>query len=392
MKKIVLFEGDIETQGYFSGQMAKAFEQMGHEVLLYHLEKSWEYSGKLLRFVERGNTVMISFNFHGMAGEPEFIDEEGNWFWDCFDIPCLNILVDHPLYYYELLGMRPKNYIQISIDHEHEEFMKLFFPQVKLGGFLPLAGTSLFPTGNFKKMCERDIDVVITGNYASPDTFKKYITRIDDEYTAFYMGMVEDLMSHPQKTVTEVCVNHIKDEIAGVTGEEIKITMPNLNIIDLYVRHVLRSDVVRTLVDSGIKVHTVGGKWNELKCKHPENLINEGQGDSLKCLQMIANSKISLNVLPWFKHGAHDRVFNSMLNGAVCLTDSNAFMNQFLVHKHNCMIYEATNLEKLPDMAREILKKDELADQIAMNGFKLASRDHTWKKRCEILSEYIEKL
>ena len=38
MKKIVMFIGGIETQAYFSLQMKKAFEEMGHEVCVFDYE------------------------------------------------------------------------------------------------------------------------------------------------------------------------------------------------------------------------------------------------------------------------------------------------------------------------------------------------------------------
>ena len=37
MKKIMLFEGDIETQGYFSIQLAEAFEKMGHQMIIHRV-------------------------------------------------------------------------------------------------------------------------------------------------------------------------------------------------------------------------------------------------------------------------------------------------------------------------------------------------------------------
>ena len=40
---------------------------------------------------------------------------------------------------------------------------------------------------------------------------------------------------------------------------------------------------------------------------------------------MISQAKISLNVMPWFKMGAHDRVINTMLYGGVALTDTSLF-------------------------------------------------------------------
>lgn len=385
-----MFKGDIETQGFFSEQMTKAFLEMGHEVLLYDLEKPWEYSGKLLRFVERGNTVVVCFNFHGISGEAQFIDDEAVWFWEAFDIPVYNIVVDHPMYYYELLSMRPRNYHHISIDREHQRFMQRFFPEIRSDYFLPLAGTTLFENGDYLPIEQRPYDVILTGNYAAPERFDKYINRHGEEYARFYRGMIDELLACPEKCVTEVCIEHIMREIPKVTEAELKETMPNITFIDLYVRHVLRRDVVKNLVDAGIKVHVFGGKWEEMECEHPENLINEQAKDSLECLQAIANAKISLNVLPWFKEGAHDRIYNSMCNGAVCLTDTNQYLQNTLMDGENSIIYSATELCKLPQQVKGLLENQERLQQIADQGYKMAMAGETWAHRCKQIQEWIE--
>ena len=100
MKKLILFEGDLETQGYFSGQMKKELLRLGYDVYLYDLKKPWKSTGEMLRFLEKGNTMLLSFNFHGMCQEPQFLDENGTYIWDALDVKCCNILADHPYYYY----------------------------------------------------------------------------------------------------------------------------------------------------------------------------------------------------------------------------------------------------------------------------------------------------
>lgn len=391
MKKIILFEGDIETQGYFSSQLAKAFLELGHEVFIYDLEKPWEYSAKLLRFVERGNTVVVSFNFHGMCGEPQFIDDEGILFWDAFEIPCYNIVVDHPMYYYKLLEVRPKRYVQFSIDAEHSRFLKTYFPEVEQGGLLPLAGTSLSPKGDYLPLAERPFDIVMTGNYSSPSRFDKYLNRHGEEYAVFYQGMIDELLADHDKNVIDVCTKHIKREIPEVSHEELKETMPNISFIDLIVRHVLRRDVVKTIVDAGLKVHVCGGRWDELECEHKENLILEGEMDSLECLQAIAKSKISINVMPWFKEGAHDRIYNTMCNGAICLTDTNQYLKTSLVDGQNCLIYDPRKLDEIPYYIEKVLKDLEKGQQIADAGFQLAMQSETWAHRAKVLHSFMER-
>ena len=72
MKKLLFFTGDIETQGYFSLQIAEAMKELGHEVFIYDLSSPWKSTEKFFRFFEKGNTALINFNFHGKSGKNTF--------------------------------------------------------------------------------------------------------------------------------------------------------------------------------------------------------------------------------------------------------------------------------------------------------------------------------
>ncbi len=389
MKKLLFFTGDIETQGYFSLQIAEAMEKLGHKTFIYDLSRPWESTEKFFRFFEEDNTALINFNFHGMSGEEYFLDENGTMMWEALRIPSYNIVVDHPMYYHHFLEKVPKNYCHISIDRNHESYMRRFFPEIQNGPFLPLAGTKLYPNKTNVPIACRRYDVTMVGNYCKPSTFDKYITRIDDEYTAFYRGMIEDLLSNPHRTVEEVAEAHLRAELDEVPEEEFKKVMAALTFIDLYVRYTFRGRAVQELADAGIPVYVFGDGWELLECKHPENLMIMNSLNSEGCLKKLCQTKISLNVMPWFKDGAHDRIFNTMLNGAVCLTDSSVYLDEILHDGTDCRIYSLSRMEELPEKAKELLENPDRMQTIADNGYELAKAGHTWAHRAGALHHLI---
>ncbi len=392
MKKIMFFVGDIETQGYFSLQIAEEMKRLGHEIFIFDLSKPWTSTQKFFGdFFEKGNTVLINFNFHGMSGEDYFLDENGRSMWDALQIPSYNIVVDHPMYYHHFLEKVPSNYHHISIDRNHEKYMRRFFPEIENGPFLPLAGTQLYKDRSNVPISQRRYDVVMVGNYCIPRTFEKYITRIDEEYTAFYYGMIDELFAKPWRTVEEVAQEHLLREIGEVPEEELKKAMASLTFIDLYVRYTFRGRAVQELADAGIKVHVFGDGWDRLECKHPENLILMNNLDSEGCLKKLRQTKLSLNVMPWFKDGAHDRIFNTMLNGAVCLTDSSIYLDGILEDQKNSAIYSLSEMEKLPEIAGALLEDVDKMQSIADSGYQLAQEGHTWAHRAGVLHKLVEK-
>lgn len=389
MKKIVMFDGDIETQQYFTYRMREEFEWLGHEVYTFNLSKTGESLTGLMRFVERGNTVLVSFNFHGITPGDIFL-QDGEWFWDALECTCYNIVVDHPFYYHRFLEAAPKRYVHISIDRKHDAYMQKYFPEILRIPFLPLAGTEYHPEG-YLPVRERKTDIVFTGNYSPLYKFDKYINRLGDEYEAFYRGILAELLKHPERTLEDVAEKHIRREIPEVTKEELKETMGNLIFLDLYARSYIRGKAVQVLVDAGLKVEVYGGDWDELPCKHPENLIN-GQGvNSEVCLQKISEAKISLNVMPWFKDGAHDRVFNTLLNGALLLSDDSIYLREILKDGENCILYNLENIEQMPERVKAILADEDRMQQMIDQGYEMAKHAHTWAHRADFLSDLIEE-
>lgn len=392
--RIILFEGDIETTGFFSRQLEKTFQKAGYQTYFFDYENVGESAGKLLRFIERNKTAVVTFNYHGMCGENEIVydGETGEYIWDAFHLPCLNIVVDHPFYYHHFFQWTPKRYLHISIDKNHDRYMEAYFPEIKRGPFLPLAGTSLYEKGDYKKIKDRNMDIVFVGNYVPPQEFDVYIQRIDEEYTSFYMGILKELKNHPDRLLEDVAKSHILKEIPEATHEEIKETMGNIIFLDMYIRFFFRGEVVRILADAGFTIHVFGKGWEKLPCKDSRHLIIGGSLNSLECLEKIADAKISLNVMPWFKDGAHDRIFNSMLNGAVCLTDSSVYLDEILKDGHNAEIYSLSHLEALPKKVNALLDSTDKMQKIADSGYYMAAGGHTWDHRGKELLKILETI
>lgn len=389
IKKIILFTKGIETLWFFSEQMGKTFELLGYEVFYFDQCKEYRSMSDLIWFCEPKVTAAISFNYDGCSGEEYFIDSEGVSFFDAREVVFINIVVDHPFYYHKFIPYLPKNYTQISIDREHEEYLKYFFPEIKRGPFMPLGGTSLWNRKTLPGWEERPYDIVFTGNYNPPSIFEPAINRHGSEYAEFYYSIINDLIEHPWKSMDKVIIEHLNRDVEDVSEEGIKDAMPNMIFIDLYVRHYFRGEVVKALVDGGYRVYCFGAGWDQLKCRHPENIINGSVLDSLGCLQQISRSKISLNVMPWFKDGAHDRVFNSMLNGAVCLSDGSKYMDEILRDGKDYIRYDLAKLGELPEKVTELLGNRGKWESIAESGYIRAAKKHTWADRARFLHSEI---
>lgn len=389
IRKIVLFTKGIETLWYFSVQMGKTFEKLGYDVFYFDQCEHYDSLSKLLWFAEPKVTAAVSFNFDGCSGEDYLIDSKGINFFEAREIPMINIVVDHPFYYHKFLPYLPKDYTQISIDRDHEAYLRRFFPWMKRGPFLPLAGTALWSKEKLPAWEERPIDIVFTGNYTPPSDFDHVIDRVNEEYSRFYRDIIQDFIDHPHLGMHQGIIRHMIEEVEDIDEDGLRDTMPNMIMIDLYVRNHFRGEVVRTLADAGLEVHCFGSGWDRLECRHPENIKSGNMLDSPGCLQQIGMAKVSLNVMPWFKEGAHDRVFNSMLNGAVCVTDPSNYMKEILEDGEDVIFYELSELSALPEKIRMILGDRDRWQKIQQRAYDTAAKAHTWANRAKRIHDEI---
>lgn len=389
--KIVLMAGGTETLEYFSYQLKKGFEALGYKTFIFDQSMEEESTEALYKFADSYDTILVTFNFDGIHYETSLFDVNGISIWDKRKIPCVNIVVDHPFYYPELLDIIPNIYYEISIDRYHDKYIKKYYPDIKRGMFLPLGGTPLYPDGSFKDTGSRPYNIIFTGNYTPPEEFDQYIMRNGDEYADFYNGIIDDLISDPGQTCEAVIERHICQEIPSTDKDQLRETLPNMIFIDTYIRFYFRGLAVKELIDNDLKVHCVGNGWERLKCRHPENLTYTSYTNSEECLKAISQSKISLNVMPWFKDGAHDRIFNSMLNGAVCLTDHSQYIDEILLPNKNVVFYDLKQLEMLPFIAGSLLNDKSQMETIQQEAFKYAAENHTWQQRARMLHNELLK-
>lgn len=383
MRKVIVFEHGVETLSFFSMELANYFKEKGLSVFVYDLEtdEPAKQLRNLKKFCKTGETFVVTFNFNGIRGEEEFYDR-GELLWKQLEIPCVNIMVDHPFYYPSLLDKVKKElgqqlYYQVSIDKDHKRFIERFYPELRGNlTFFPLAGTGC-------PQQEKEYDVVFVGNYKPPFDFRKYMERIDDEYTAFYEGIIADLILNPDTTMEQAFERHLKREMGELSEQDLKVCMENMIFIDLYVRFYFRGNIIKTLAEADIPVYVWGTGWEKLPCEKSENIILMGPTDTAGCLDALAKAKVALNVMPWFKNGSHDRVYSAMLNHAVCVTDESVYLREQLRDEEQVLFYSLHDYSHLPDRIKELLVEPARRENIAQNGFMYAKEHHTWRARGE---------
>ncbi|MBD5502612.1 MAG: DUF4422 domain-containing protein [Lachnospiraceae bacterium] len=378
--RLVLFGSRNFILQYIMEQYRKAFQDMGHEVLVFEatsvVEEFAKNIEKVFLFHENGIDAVITFNNQGFRMR---LKEEAV-LWDKWQIPCFNILVDHPMYYNDVLDQSPVEGIVVCADRKHVEYVKRFYPMVQRSFFLPTGGEELHPNPPKKPIADRPIDVLLIGSY-------KYHT--DYTYDAVDEMVMDYLITHPQETMEsamEFCLKSVQPELSDW---ELKLMLQKHCFIETNLCAMYRLEIVRSMVEAGINVCVCGEGWENTDLYQHPNLKIYTRIPFMEGIALMEESKIVLNQMAWFKDGGSERIFNAMLQKAVCLTDDSIYLKEHFKHKEDIIFYSLSVLEELPGVVKELLEQPDKMQEIADNGYKKALTHHTWVRRAEELAEKI---
>lgn len=384
----IFINGKIETLSFFSTALATELEKMGHTTYTHEFYDNAATLGSHIS----DDTYLITFNCIGISGEDEYMTVNGRSIWHNYNIHIVNILVDHPLYYHDQLTHADDyasgydNLTVVCIDRYHLQYLNTYYPEIHHSFFMTLAGSA---PENIPAYSDRKYDIIFTGNFTPCSHFDKYIERAGKEYSSFYHGIIDELLSSPGQPIEKVCIRHILNDIPDASPSDIRQVMNNMIFIDLYVRFYMRERVIRAICDAGFNLHIIGKGFEAITLadgSHPESTALM---PTEYCLNETALSKISVNVMPWFRDGSHDRILSSMLCGSVTFSDPSLWLDNNFTGREMCF-YDLNNMSELTSHIAGILDDTSAAMEIAAGGRKKALALHTWKARAAELLEHLK--
>ena len=106
-------------------------------------------------------------------------------------------------------------------------------------------------------------------------------------------------------------------------------------------------------------------------------------------LPIMNQAKINLNVMPWFKDGTHDRIFNIFLQGSLVLTDTSLWLSENFQNKRDIVYYGLDKLEEVPELINYYLKNWDEAVEVIRNGFEIVRTKYTWNNIVEQILKHV---
>lgn len=259
----------------------------------------------------------------------------------------------------------------LSLDYHYTDFINGNYSDKK-AFFIPPGGRE---TTNSDR--EREYDVSFLGTYFP------VVGELTSEQHRFFQFMME----HHELTFEEgmeqfYFISRRKEPI--LFDEFITYMRESCYMV----AHYYREQVVKAIITSGTDLHVFGNSWKLFPCKN-EHLIIHAEVRPDDMISIYQNSKISLNIMRWHKAGMTERIAESMLAEAVCVSDETKYLKENFVDGENIILYSLEQLDEMVLVIKNLLNDTKKREKIAKSGYKCALENHTWKKRAEQLLELI---
>jgi glycosyltransferase involved in cell wall biosynthesis len=379
--RIVMFYSETESFNFFTDQLRKEFEKRGHEVFICDLEdtedKTEHSYSRLNQFISKKVDLVICFDGLGTR-EDQFIEQ-----WNRHQAVVVDILMDPPFRFHPTLEKHPEKYQLFCCDLEHVKYVKKYFAEeVPAVAFMPHVGTLGKEDVPVIPYEMRKYDILFSGSYAAPESYLEKIPELfpdDPRICRLYRCIYDLLLKDSSLTIEEAVLGTLNKNGWSVSDSMLKTLLNRSLYVDWAVRMYYRGQVVSVLAEAGFDLYLLGQGWEaHPSIKHTNVHRIEGKVPYEKSLAYMADAKLNLNVMPWFKAGTHDRIFNTLLRHSLPLTDPSSWIAENFTGGGNIALYDLDHLECLPEIVHELLEDSVKAETMIQKGYEMVRQKFTW--------------
>lgn len=364
-----------ESKRYFTEKLIEALKRRG--ILCHTLDLQWDTPKEWQAKLGSGRKPDLICSFNRAVYE-----NSGEFFWDRYKVPFLSILVDPALYDINLINSA---YSIIScVDRldcayiRDRGFNRVFF--------WPHAVEAELSPGNK----ERLYDVVALGSSYDPDGLRhSWQQKYPDSFTDIIEGAAQIALadrSIPFWEATDLALKNVKEGIESI--DLIKL----YTLVDNYIRGMDRVELIRSIKDA--RVHIFGGTcwreetpiygWTHYFGNNPNVTIHPSIPFQ-ETLEVLKQSKICLNSMPFFKDGTHERIFTGLACGCLPITTDNMWVSENFIDGKELILYKPLQWSDVNEKVNYYLANPQEREAIAAAGRRKVIANHTWDNRVEEL-------
>ncbi len=393
--RIVLFYTRIESFNFFTDQLDQELQLRGHDTFIWDFmnppaDNPHSYENFMI-FASR--KIDLAIGFDGMCFRHDALINV----WDTLGTIVVDIFMDPPLRFHPTLKKHPKNYFLFCCDYDHVDYVTRYFPDdVPHVAFMPHIGTVPQYEIPVVPYAARKYDILFSATYYSPESKlaeMKEMLSDNSDMQQFYHLMYRNMIEDSALTTEQAVFLTLQQLEWSVPDDTLRTIFRCSEPIDWAIRMYQRGQVVSALAESGLDLYLLGRGWEDhSSAKYPNVHRIADRIPYAQTLSAMADAKINLNVFPWFKSGTHDRIFNTLLQRSLPLTDSSRWVDAHFTDGQDIVLYDLKHLEQLPEIAGRMLDSPELAENIIQKGYEKVLREYTWRNCVDWILASINRL
>ncbi len=230
----------------------------------------------------------------------------------------------------------------------------------------------------------KDIDILFTGSYfGAPTKVWDNNTNLPKEI----LDQISDLLIHDEYTTIAAALK----KVLGKHNIKLsrKFNQKNTSLMTLimsYVRQYKRNELITKLCQHGIPITIYGKSWESM-AKEFSTITFKGDVCTEETIALTKRAKIIINTNANFTHGAHDRVFTGICNGAVVFTDRSTFYDNQFADEKDILYYSFNSIDKDIDKLKLYINDNEKLYSMATNCYDKIQNHDLWEHRATLIEE-----
>lgn len=390
---------------YLADLYGRTLAAMGHEVEYFCTDE--EPLTALERYEGKRFDAMLDFN----SLLPNLDTDEGELFLDKIDAPFYNYILDHPLYHNKQLKAELHRYHVICLDHDHADYVRRYYKHIRSVTALPLCGlpflqsdgeyqvSRLFMDGSLEQLdmsadsiaqIPKTVDLIFTGTYSGANEMYEKMMSFGSTFSDEMKKMADLMISQPWITQEEAMLKLAEDEEPDIGRLNVADRLYAFFLVDMYVKYYFREKVLEAVLSTGRRLTVYGGKWDTWETRYRNRLDIHAMVPFKDSPRILAGARISVNVMPWFKAGIHDRVFTAMRSGTVSFTDGSRMLADTFTDGKELLTYDLGHMSEIPEKLERYLSDSDMLEQVRSQGIKAVRGVHTELERCRELERLFE--
>lgn len=364
----------------FANCLGTSLKRQGYLVEYFDLSK--EPHTAAARYISQSFQAVIGIQTYMFSARLT----NNNFLHDKINGPKYNFVFDHINSFQQHLEQTPKDLTILTLDFNYVLFGKQYY-SVNVR-FLPPGGIARpFIDQN------RIYDIVFIGSFFQNAAYisaqLKLLSRSNRFLVNRFWLYMRKYPNLPAEDILRLTLTYYNKTLSN---SEFKDLLHRLQHFILFMAYRYRYKIIKTLVESGLKVDVFGKSWKSCPLRNYKNFIwHENDLSIDESLIVWQQSKIALNIMSWHKNAITERIINSMLQKSAVLTERNPYLESQFQEGQDILFYDLCQLDKLPPLIYSLLATPERLATIGECGYKKALQSHTWDCRAKELVDIVQE-